>query len=247
MNPADWPNVPPGYTLRLCAGDAFATACKAGVDGAEDGLLLWVDRHDRCEAALLLRPLDPVQAALTLGYVGLLGLHDGLAAVAPAETPASVSWPDRLLVNDACVGGIRVAHGALVEKQGMADVPDWLVIGLTVQMLPLSEDDDAPGTDLDYTNLHEEGCGEVTVPKLLESFSRHALHWLDRWQEDGFEPVRKAFLHDLDDKALKIEANGDAWHDEVGVKKWHALRDALRQPTWSLPEPALQSSAAHPS
>lgn len=242
MTPAEWPNVPPGYTLRLCAGDAFATACKAAADGADDGLLLWVDRHDRCEAALLLRPLDPIQVALTLGYVGLLGLHDGLAAIAPAQTPANVSWPDRLLVNAGCVGGIHVAHGPLVDKLGMSDVPDWLVIGLTVQMQPAREDDDTPGTELEYTNLHEEGCGEITVPKLIESFSRHALHWLDRWQEDGFEPVRKAFLHDIDDRTLNIEANGDAWCEENGAKRWFSLRDGLRQPTWSLPEPVMTSS-----
>lgn len=241
MNPADWPNVPPGYTLRLCAGDAFSTACQAGADGAEDGLLLWVNRMDRCEAALLLRPLDPIQPALTLGYVGLLGLHDGLAGLAPAETPASIAWPDRLLVNDACVGGIRIAHGPLVEKDGMADVPDWLVIGLAVQMMPVS-DDDAPGRDLEYTNLHEEGCGDISVPELIASFSRHMLQWLDRWQEDGFDPVRRAVLHDLNDKTLNIEASGDAWLRDGTVKSWRTLRDALRHPSWTLPEQLVRPS-----
>lgn len=239
MNPADWPMAPPGYTLRLCASDAFETACKAGADGAEDGLLLWINRPDRCEAALLLRPLDPVQPALTLSYVGLLGLHDGLAALAPAETPISIAWPDRLLVNEACVGGIRVAHGPLVEKEGMADVPDWLVLGLSVQMMPVS---DEPGENLEYTNLHEEGCGEVIVPALVEAFCRHMLHWLDRWQEDGFQPVRKAFTHDLRDKSINIEANGDAWQQDGAAKSWRNLRDALRQPSWVLPEPEAQPS-----
>lgn len=235
MTPDEWPDLPPGYTLRLCVADAFDTACQAARDGAEDGFMLMVDRQDRCEAALVLRPLDPVQPALTLAYVGLLGLHDGLAAVAPAETPAGIGWPDRLLVNAACVGGITVAHGPLVEKEGMVDVPDWLVLGITVQMFA-DRDDDMPGTELDYTDLHEEGCGEVTVPKLVEAFARHLLHWLDRWQEEGFEPVRRAVLHDLDDKALKIEANGDAWLENGAVKTVYALRDRLRQPSWQLPE-----------
>lgn len=235
MNPAEWPDLPPGYTLKLCAGDAFDTACQAARDGAEDGFMLMVDRADRCEAALVLRPLDPIQPALTLGYVGLLGLHDGLAAIVPAETPAGIGWPDRLLVNDACVGGIRVAHGPLVEKDGMADVPDWLVIGIAVQFAGAEGDDD-PGLDLAYTNLQEEGCGEITVPQLVESFGRHMLHWLDRWLEDGFEPVRRAVLHDLDDKALKIGANGDAWIEDNGAKTVFSLRDRLRQPSWTLPE-----------
>lgn len=235
MMPEDWPELPPGYTLRLCAADAFATACKAAQDDAADGFMLMVERHDRCEAALVLRPLDPVQASLTLGYVGLLGLHDGLAALAPAETPISLGWPDRLMVNAACVGGVRVAHGPLVDKEGMSDVPDWLVLGITVQMVG-AEGDDEPGADLTYTNLHEEGCGDVTVPRLVESFGRHLLHWLDRWQEQGFEPVRRAVLHDLDDKELTIERSGDAWLETGGAKTIFNLRDRLRQPTWDLPE-----------
>ncbi len=236
MMPEEWPDLPPGYTLKLCVADAFATACQAARDGAEDGFMLMVDRQDRCEAALVLRPLDPIQPALTLAYVGLLGLHDGLAAVAPAETPASIGWPDRLLVNAACAGGIRLAHGPLVEKDGMVDVPDWVVLGLTVQMFT-DPDNDMPGTELEYTDLHEEGCGEVTVPRLVESFARHFLHWLDRWQEQGFEPVRRAVLHDLDDKALKIAANGDAWIEADSGKTTFGLRDRLREPSWQLPEP----------
>ncbi len=241
MNPADWPALPPGYTLKLCVSDAFDTACKAAGEGAEDGLMLMVERPDRCEAALVLRPLDPIQPALTLAYVGLLGLHDGLAALAPAETPASIDWPDRLLVNEACVGGLQVAHGPLVEKEGMSDVPDWLVLGITVQMFG-DRSDDAPGIELEYTNLHEEGCGEIGVPQLVEAFARHLLLWLDRWQEEGFEPVRRALLNELADKALKIEANGDAWAEDGATKTWRSLRDALRHRSWVLPEPASQPS-----
>ena len=241
MNPADWPALPPGYTLKLCVSDAFDTACKAAADGAVDGLMLMVDRADRCEAALVLRPLDPIQPALTLAYVGMLGLHDGLAALAPAETPASIGWPDRLLVNEACVGGLQVAHGPLVEKDGMADVPDWLVLGITVQMFG-NRDDDTPGVELEYTNLHEEGCREITVPKLVEAFGRHLLLWLDRWQEDGFEPIRRAVLNELSDKTLKVEANGDVWFEDGAAKTWRSLRDALRRRSWVLPEPVEQLS-----
>lgn len=235
MTPAEWPDLPPGYSLKLCASDAFETACQAARDDAEDGFMLMVERGDRCEAALVLRPLDPIQPALTLAYVALLGLHDGFAALAPAETPAGIGWPDRLMVNAACVGGVRVEHGPLVEKEGMSDVPDWLVIGIAVQMVG-AEDDDAPGLELAYTNLQEEGCGEITVPRLVESFARHMLHWLDRWQEDGIEPVRRAMMNELDDKALKIEANGDAWLDNGTSKTIYSLRDRLRHPSWTLPD-----------
>jgi BirA family biotin operon repressor/biotin-[acetyl-CoA-carboxylase] ligase len=233
MNAArDWPSFPPGYEARLCLDDPFDTAIAAAQSGAEDGLLLWQDRDDRLNAALVLRPFDPLPAALTLSYVGLLGLLDGFAALAPPETPASLTWPDRLLVNDATVGGIRIAHGPLVEKHGMQNVPDWLVLGLAVQMHG-DKDDQAPGRELEYTTLFEEGCGEVTPRLLIESFSRHFLGWLDRWQEQGFEPVRRtAELHQTEQRT-RLEPNGDAsLNDER-----RELVAALASPSWALPNP----------
>lgn len=232
--PADLPQFPPGYTVRLCPDDPFTSAIAAAEQGAEDGLLLWQDRADVFSAALVLRPLDPIQASLTLAYVGQLGLLDAFASVAPPETDAKLDWPDRLLVNGACVGGIRVAHGKLIEKQSLSDVPEWLVLGMHVQFEGAA-DDEQPGRDLEYTNLFEEGCGEVTAAVLVEAFSRHFLHWLDRWQEQGFAAIRKRYVEELHDKALTVEASGDAWRQTSTGKTWRSLREGLRRPSWVLP------------
>ncbi|HEX6957835.1 MAG TPA: biotin/lipoate--protein ligase family protein [Ferrovibrio sp.] len=235
MSLADRPSFPPGYVAQSCISDAFEGACRAAADeGAEDGRLLWRESGNRCEAAVVLRPLDPVEVALTLAYVAMLGLHDGLAAEVPPETPLSVDWPDRLLVNEACIGGIRIAHGPLVEKAGLADVPDWLVVGIAVQLAG-GVDEDLPGIELEYTNLREEGCGDVTASALVEAFSRHLLHWIDRWQEEGFEPVRRAMGNVLRDRGINIEPNGDIWVQEGVVKTWRSLRETLRRPSWVLP------------
>jgi biotin-(acetyl-CoA carboxylase) ligase len=50
-----------------------------------------------------------------------------------------------------------------------------------------------PGRRPDLTSLVQEGCVEITAVRLLESFARHFLAWLHRWQEDGFAPVRAAW------------------------------------------------------
>ncbi len=231
---ADQPQFPPGYTVRLCPDDPFTTAVAAAEDGADDGLLLWQDRRDAFNAALVLRPLDPIAVSLQLAYVAQLGLLDGLAAVAPPETDVELAWPDRLLVNGACAGGIRVVHGKLVEKQEMSDVPDWLALGLYLQ-LQGNPYDDAPGVDLEYTNLFEEGCGDVTAAMLIEAFSRHFLKWLDRWLDQGWGDIRKRYAEELGDEDLTVDESGDAWQKTPTGQTRRSLREALRRPSWVRP------------
>lgn len=227
----DWPSFPPGYEVRVCLDDPFGTAIAAAKDGAEDGLLLWQDRSDCLNAAMVLRPLDPLRRAMTLSQVGLLGLLDGFAALAPPETPAGLMWPDRLLVNDGVVGGVRVSHGPLVGKLEFDDVPDWLVLGFTIRIQTDSGGRE-PGEQVEYTSLFEEGCGEITPRLLIESFSRHFLGWLDRWQEQGYEPVRWTAERHQAEKRLRLEPDGDASLDNIRQD----LVAALRRPSWSLPE-----------
>lgn len=231
----DWPVFPPGYEARLCLDDPFAAAAQAARDDAPDGLLLWQDREDRLDAALVLRPLDPLSHALTLSYVGLLGLHDAFAGLAPPETPAALGWPDRLLVNDAIAGGIRVACGPAVEKAGFADVPDWLVLGFQVQIAGDAADDAQPGLDLRYTSLFEEGCGEIRARQLLESLTRHLLGWLERWQDQGFEPVRRQAELRQAEPRMRLEPGGDMSIDDGAKLQRHSLRDSLARPSWQLP------------
>lgn len=215
----DWPNFPPGFEARLCLDDPFAAAQMAGRDGAPDGLLLWQDQPDRLDAALLLRPIDPLGPSLTLAYTGMLGLIDGLAAVAPPETPITYGWPDRLLVNDACVGGLRFAYGPPVEREGVQDAPDWVVLGIGVALKGAVSPED-PGRDLAYTDLAEEGAGDVSASILLESFAHHFLHWLDRWQEEGMAGLSRALEENRADKVQRLEALD--------------LAAALQSPSWSV-------------
>ena len=109
-----------------------------------------------------------------------------------------------------------------------------------------------PGHDLKRTTLHDEGCGEITALDLLESFSRHFLHWVDRWQDDGFRPLRDAYLSRATGFGTPIALtllDGDRYEgtfmgltDTGGLLLVHggatrsvALSRALRTPTWTRP------------
>ena len=43
-------------------------------------------------------------------------------------------------------------------------------------------------------SLRGEGDCEPEARVLLEGFTRHFLAWINRWAEEGFAPVRKAWL-----------------------------------------------------
>jgi biotin-(acetyl-CoA carboxylase) ligase len=69
--------------------------------------------------------------------------------------------------------------------------PDWLVVGVEMPYQPPSETE--PGQRPDQTSLILEGCIDVTPLKLLESWSRHTLVWINRWLDDGFQPLHAAW------------------------------------------------------
>ena len=185
--------------------DPFDEACALAAAQGEAGTFFWARREDRAQCAVLLAPDRPAASALLVAYVALLGLREALGAVAPPAIPATFGWPDRLLVNGAHAGGIRVRLPPLKDPDG---VPDWLAVGLEVLIAGDPEDPD-PGRHVDRTSLYEEGCGEVTASALLESFARYFLNWINRWQDDGFAPVKAAWLARAADYEEEVEFHLD--------------------------------------
>ena len=53
---------------------------------------------------------------------------------------------------------------------------------------------DAPGEIPDVTALYDEGCAEVSATQLVESWSRHTLTWLNRWQDEGNAPIHAEWM-----------------------------------------------------
>lgn len=224
------------------SADPFAEACARAAELSE-GALLWAQTAERADAALLLHPDTPRAEALKVAYVVTLGIGDALGALVPPVVPVMFGWPDRIEVNGAVVGGIRVAVAAVA---GAEEVPAWLVAGvsLRVTMRP----GDAPGRDPGRTTLHDEGCGDLTTTRILESFSRHFLAWLRRWQDAGFDPVRSAWIArasklppalTVGDTALRGTVAGIADDGALQLEADEAIRTvplatALDAPTWSV-------------
>ncbi len=198
------PNLPPAYRLvALEAVDSTNAEAKRlaarGEDEGEDGTLVWARQQTagrgrrgrqwyspegNLHCSLILRPECPVETALQLGFVAALAVCDAVGHVIDPGYEVWCKWP-----NDVLLGGKKVA-GILLESEANADaMPEWVVLGVGINVAHFPEDVEFPAT-----SLWAEGCRHVSEVDLLEAFSRNFLAWVNRWLDDGFAPVRTRWL-----------------------------------------------------
>ena len=165
--------------------DPFEKARVAAMMGCDPGLIVWTDRADTLSAAIVLAPEKPLADAISILFAPAIGFVDSLGALGPPELAIHHVWPGAFKVNGADCGGLRAGASTLEP-----DIePDWLVIGIDVPFLLPEEG----GEDPTRTCLFNEGCAELTPHQLLESWSRHTLVWINRWLDDGLEPLHTAW------------------------------------------------------
>lgn len=175
---------PPLLTGLAVAGDPFEMACDAA-ETAEPGTVFFNPEEDNCRAAILLAPEVPLGQAVSVAFAVLLGMNDAIGALGPPEVAVHLEWPGTFRVNGAACGGMTVrasTDDAQVE-------PDWLVVGLEVPVRDAVKLE--PGANPDRTTLHAEGCGDIAVPDLIETWARHMMNWLHIYLTDGFAPLHE--------------------------------------------------------
>ncbi len=193
--------LPPAYrlvTLETC-GSTNEEAKRLAEAGAEDGTLVWSKEQTggrgrqgrqwhspqgNLYLSLILRPDCAVGEAAQLGYVAALALSDAVGSVAPPMIEVTFKWPNDVLFNDRKGAGILL-ESSLTPEGGL----QWLVLGMGVNIHSYPEETAFPATSLRF-----EGCPPAIGPvDLLNAFSRHFMAWVNRWLEDGFEPLRKTW------------------------------------------------------
>lgn len=93
-------------------------------------------------------------------------------------------WPGKIFINDLRSGVVQLSAP---EKN--ADRYRWLVLGVSINV---AEHPPNPEPER-FNSIHASGTPDATVEALLENFSRYFLAGINRWAEEGFEPVRKAW------------------------------------------------------
>jgi BirA family transcriptional regulator, biotin operon repressor / biotin---[acetyl-CoA-carboxylase] ligase len=205
------PRLPPAYRLVALEeiDSTSAEAKRRAAEGAEDGTLVWArrqtggyGRQGRAWASaegnlflsVVVRPDCSLAEAAQFSFITAVALGDALGSVASPQIEVSFKWPNDVLLNG------RKAAGILLESKGDKDQRlEWLVIGVGANVSSFP-----PDARLPATSLHFEGCPPtVSAVDLLEAFTRHLLSWINRWLDEGFSPVREAWLRHA--KGLKEE------------------------------------------
>jgi BirA family transcriptional regulator, biotin operon repressor / biotin---[acetyl-CoA-carboxylase] ligase len=145
---------------------------------------LWVSPPGNLYVSLILRPKCPPRGAAQLGFVAALAVGDALGALLPRLRGLSYKWP-----NDVLVNGRKIAGILLESEMTKPDELAFLIVGVGINLACSPQLVEYPAT-----SVSEEGLGEVQPAAMLEAFCRHFRSWEKRWSEEGFAPIRAAWL-----------------------------------------------------
>jgi BirA family biotin operon repressor/biotin-[acetyl-CoA-carboxylase] ligase len=173
-------------------GDPFLKAISAAMSNDDPGLITYSEDVSCLNAAMTFAPEMPLEQSLGAIFVVLLGFADSLGSLAPPEVAVHFVWPDTIKVNGARCGKLKFQ----ASTNDPSEEPDWLVIGLNIPFI--AEENWDPGHSPHETVLMHEGCVDLTPLTLLESWSKHSLVWMNRFLDDGFEPVHRAWCEKCD-------------------------------------------------
>lgn len=198
------PFLPDGFSLVALASvdstneEAKRLAARAG-SPAPDGTVVWAEtqaagkgRRGRAwisppgnlYCSILLRPARPLRETAGLGFAAALAIGEALAGWCAPE--AHPKWP-----NDVLLNGRKVAGVLLESRSGGGEIPDWVVIGMGVNLAAYPKDAEFPAT-----SLAAEGCASpmprAALGAVLGAFARWRGRWLDGGMAAVLEPYRRA-------------------------------------------------------
>lgn len=153
------------------------------------GDFFWEPSLTQADFAIVLEPDVVADRAVEMVPLAMVAASECLAVLLPPQVAVQFRDHQVITVNGGTVGSITTA---MARQTSQSDPPDWLVLSIKIALAWPEETDD-PGLQPDVTALQEEGWGNPDVHKILETFARHFLTWISVWQEEGFEPVARAW------------------------------------------------------
>lgn len=195
---------PPLMWGEQVGADALHHAARKATIGCDAGFIAYSLGPSVMEAALVFAPEVPLSRAMTMLPLCGVGFQNALGTTAPPEVAVHLDWDGGIRINGASCGRLQ----ALSASNDPAGVPDWLVVGFELPLLP---DSDTPGDTPEVTSLYAEGCADVAPPVLLEAWARHTLNWITKWEDDGARALHaewRGLAHGLGEPVRRGDLSG---------------------------------------
>jgi len=195
------PNLPGLYDLVTVdqADSARAHAERLAAGGADEGTLVWVRKQteglgrrgnywisgeNNLHCAVVLRPEEPFAACCQLSLLATVCTSQAITLVGEPMEELRLGWPNDVYLNRGKVAAVHIS-GVLDAD----DRVDWMVVSVNINTFSHPS-----GLGFSAASLKGEGFEVYDRVEVLEGFAREFLTWLNRWAEDGLEPVRKVWL-----------------------------------------------------
>jgi BirA family biotin operon repressor/biotin-[acetyl-CoA-carboxylase] ligase len=136
---------------------------------------VWQTQQGNLATTLLIRP-EGTQVG-QLSFAAALAVSDMVASFAP-HAAITVKWPNDVLAEGRKIAGILLEAG-----------PGWLAVGMGVNLAAAPE-----GTEFPAIALADLGVTPPSPDAALTVIADRFAHWYDVWVENGFEPLRTAWL-----------------------------------------------------
>jgi BirA family biotin operon repressor/biotin-[acetyl-CoA-carboxylase] ligase len=203
------PSLPGPYELLILpqVDSVLEETARRARAGAEEGTLIWAESQrdartrrgltweaprGNLHCGLVLRPDYDNATAQQLCAVAAVAAGTAIAELVAPMTGMGFRWPGDLMINELLSGQVQLAAPA----EG-GDPWPWVAIAVSVNVAHHPENPEPER----FNSIHDSGeADHVTVVDVLEQFSRHFLRAINRWAEEGYDPVREAWLQRAHDR-----------------------------------------------
>ena len=172
---------------QAAAGAAEGTIVWAGAQTAGRGRRgrSFVSPPGNLYMSILLRPDCRASLGAQLSFAAALAVGEAALPLLPDGVHLAYKWPNDVLVDGRKISGILLESHATSEAR-----LDWLVVGIGINVATYPE----ANVETPAISLQAAGAGGVTVVAMLEAVAERFRFWYERWLEDGFAPLRLAWL-----------------------------------------------------
>lgn len=161
----------------------------------------WESVPGNMYCSVLLRPNCDMAEAAQIGFLPVIAAGEALAGLLGNAASLRYKWPNDLLLNRKKISGALLEAGA-----GQNGLAAWVIVGCGINLAHYPDDTRFPAT-----SVRHELNQNIEIGDMVSAYVRNLANWYGRWQEEGFQPVRAAWLASAHkfDEPLIVESGAE--------------------------------------